>query len=184
MDMFNGRWGLILFTAIIVIVLNYAFLGAERFFSSDRFCTSCHSMSYPAQELGKSKHFGPLGIRPRCQDCHIPRGFFPRMRAHIEEGGRDTIGEILNGFGTKEKFDEKRAELAHISRVNLKKNGSSPCKTCHRAVHRPDEESGAAKKDAGIEAVTCIDCHQNLVHEKVPEENLLKGIKEGRIVLK
>ena len=31
---------------------------------------------------------------------------------------------------------------------------------------------------------SCIDCHQNLVHEEVPEEDIVEGMKQGKIVVK
>jgi hypothetical protein len=34
------------------------------------------------------------------------------------------------------------------------------------------------------EGATCIDCHQNLVHKKVPEHDLNASLAQGRPVLK
>ena len=34
------------------------------------------------------------------------------------------------------------------------------------------------------EGATCIDCHQNLVHKKVPEHDLNASLAQGKMVLK
>jgi len=66
-----------------------------------------------------------------------------------------------------------------------RKWNSSPCTyMCHRDPQPTSEDAEREHKKMKTEGATCIDCHQNLVHEEVPEEDLVQGKKEGRIVLK
>ena len=68
------HWIVMLYTAGGVLALGAAVFGGEALLSSTAFCTSCHSMSYPAAELRESDHFGAMGADPGCKDCHIPQG--------------------------------------------------------------------------------------------------------------
>lgn len=172
----------IIFTAAIVSFLIYAGVRTERHISSHAFCVSCHSMSYPEAETKKSTHYGRLGVNPTCKDCHLPPAFFKRVLAHLADGPKDFLGEYKYDLGTKEKFNALRAEFAHSARITLKKRDSSPCRACHKDPW-PTSEYGQSKHKLLREGkATCIDCHQNLVHEWVPEEDLNKGLIEGKIV--
>lgn len=177
-------WKAILGTAIVTLAVIFGAIGGDRFFSSDKFCLSCHSMSYVYKELKESPHFGALGLNPECQDCHLPPQFIQRMQSHIVDGTRGLIGEFKDNLSTVENFDKYRAKYAHNSRINIKKWDSSPCRTCHKASKPSGDKAKAEHKKMETEGVTCIDCHQNLVHKDVPKEDLLKGMAEGRIVLK
>jgi len=174
----------VVITAAIVCILIVVMVQGDRHISSYEFCVSCHSMSYPDAETRKSGHYGRLGVNPTCKDCHLPPTFFKRVLAHIVDGPKDFIGEFRYDLSTKEKFDEHRAEFAHTARMTLKRRNSSPCRHCHKDPW-PASEYGQSKHKLLREGkATCIDCHQNLVHEGVPEEDLDKGMKEGKIVLR
>lgn len=183
-DFFKNNWKVVAGTAIATFAVSFGTLGFERAFSTDKFCLSCHSMSYPDKELKESSHFGATGADPRCEDCHLPPQFFLRVESHVVDGLRGLIGETRHDLSTKEKFDERRAEYAHNARKNIRKWGSSPCKECHRNVRPSSEEAERDHERMKAEDVSCIDCHQNLVHEEVPEEDIVAGMREGRIVLK
>ncbi len=180
----RDNWKVIIGTAVVTLVVSFGTFGAERLFSSNKFCTSCHSMSYPNEELKESTHYGALGINPRCEDCHLPANFLLRVESHIIDGTRGLIGEFRHNLKTKEGFDEHRAEYAHNARVNLRKWDSSPCRDCHKNVKPSSEDAERKHRKMETEGATCIDCHQNLVHDEVPEEDIVKGMAEGRIVLK
>ncbi len=178
------KWMVIFGTAVVTLVITFGIVGGERFLSSTGFCLSCHSMSYVAEELKQSSHYGAQGIDPECQDCHLPPQFLKRVESHIVDGTRALIGELKHDLSTVENFDKYRAEYAHNARINIKKWDSSPCRTCHKAVKPSSDDAAKEHKKMETEKKTCIDCHQNLVHEQVPEEDLDKGMKEGKIVLK
>lgn len=179
-----GQWKLIGGSVLITVLLIFTVQGGERLLSTNTFCLSCHSMSYNNEELKESSHFSALGINPECQDCHLPPQFLLRVESHVVDGIRAIIGELKHDLSTKEAFDEHRAEYAHNARINIRKWDSSPCRRCHRAPDPSSDEAVTEHKRMETEGLTCIDCHQNLVHDYVPEEDLVKGIAEGRIVLK
>ncbi|MEK6792078.1 MAG: NapC/NirT family cytochrome c [Deltaproteobacteria bacterium] len=180
----KDRLLLVVATSAATLVFVWAVVSVERHISSYPFCVSCHSMTFPDAETRKSRHYGALGSNPECQDCHLPPEFLQRIKAHVFDGLKDSYGHFTMDLSTLEKFDSNRAELAHTARIRLKKSDSAPCRVCHKDP-RPDTEYGLGKHrlmEAG--RYTCIDCHQNLVHKAVPEEDLTKGMAQGRIVLK
>lgn len=180
-----GRnWKPIIVTAVITLAVSYGVVAMEKAFSTTGFCTSCHSMSYPYEELKKSTHYGVIGADPDCEDCHLPQDFLLRVETHVVDGTRELIAQLTHDYSTKERFDERRAEIAHHARLNLRKWDSSPCRVCHRNVRPSSEEAEREHKKLKTGEATCIDCHQNLVHEEVPEEDLPRSQREGRIVLK
>lgn len=158
-------------------------VGGEKLLSSNAACLSCHSMSYNAKELKESTHFGAVGVNPECQDCHLPPQFLKRVESHVVDGIRAVIGEMQHDLSTKEGFDKHRAQYAHNARMNLKKWDSASCRTCHKDPRPSSDEAAAQHKRMKTEGKTCIDCHQNLVHERVPEQDLDKSLALGRIVL-
>ncbi|MBI5970583.1 MAG: NapC/NirT family cytochrome c [Deltaproteobacteria bacterium] len=180
----KGRRITVAVTAIITLAAVYGVYRTERHISSYKFCTSCHSMTFPDAETKKSSHFGRLGIYPECKDCHLPPRFLQRIFTHLTEGVHDTIGNFKYDLNTKEKFDKHRAAFAHIARAAMKKTDSVNCRKCHKAPNPASDYGKMQHKKIGSSGTTCIDCHQNLVHEYVPEEDIAKGIEEGRIVLR
>jgi nitrate/TMAO reductase-like tetraheme cytochrome c subunit len=182
-----GRyWKVVVVTAVIAVFLTLGSLEAERYFSSTGFCVSCHSMSYVDDELKESTHFdSAIGSAPDCQDCHLPPQFYLRVESHIVDGIRAFIGEFKHDLSTKEEFDKYRADYAHNARMRLKQWNSSPCTAmCHKNPVPSSDEAEVEHRKMKTEGATCIDCHQNIVHEEVPEEDLVAGKREGRIVLK
>jgi len=170
--------------AVLALVLSFGVIGGEKYLSSDGACLACHSMSYNAKELRESSHYGALGVNPGCQDCHLPPNFFLRVESHVVDGARALIGEFNHDLSTKENFDKYRAEYAHNARINIKKWDSASCRACHKEPRPSSDEAALEHKKMKTEGKTCIDCHQNLVHEKVPVEDLDKGLVQGKIVLK
>lgn len=183
-EFLKESWRIVAVSGFIVLAINYGIIGADRYLSSYRFCTSCHSMDSPDKELRRSKHWGILGVNPECKDCHLHPEPLRRAKSHIVDGMRGFIGEFTHDLSTEEKFDVYRPEFAHTARVHLKEWNGSTCRRCHKDS-RPDTKEGIASHNRmKSEDVTCIDCHQNLVHKKVPEEDIAEGIKAGKIVLK
>ncbi|TAN61568.1 cytochrome C [bacterium] len=151
--------GIIVVIAVVVLAINYGVIVAERYFSSAKFCTSCHSMSYAYEALQKSAHYGPKGINPECRDCHFPPEFHKKIIVHVVTGLKDTISEINIGL-TKESYEKRKDELGAKARADIKAWNSSPCRACHKSP-APNSEFGKAahaKLQAG--EATCVDCHQ------------------------
>jgi nitrate/TMAO reductase-like tetraheme cytochrome c subunit len=185
LEIIKDQWKVIVVTAALTTFVIFFVWGGEKIFSSTTFCLSCHSMSYVNAELKDSGHYDTgIGPNPECQDCHLPPQFLLRVESHVVDGIRAVIGEFKHDLSTKEGFDEYRLEYAHNARMNLKKWNSSPCTVmCHRNPQPPGEAEEAHKK-METEGATCIDCHQNLVHDEVEEEDLDEGLRLGKIVLK
>jgi len=183
----KGSIGTLLTGALLGIVLVAVVFGGEAALSTEEFCTSCHSMTYPQTELKQSTHYGALGVNPSCKDCHIPQGienFHLAVATHAIDGARELYLELVNDYSTLEKFNERRLEMAHDARMNLKKWDSITCRTCHKKPAPPGESAQAEHKKMETEGATCIDCHQNLVHEEVPMTDLNASIAQGKLVLK
>lgn len=183
----KGAIGTLLTGALLGIVLVGVVFGGEAALSTDEFCTSCHSMTYPQEELKMSTHYGALGANPGCKDCHIPQGFknfHLAVYTHVVDGARELWLEMVNDYSTLEKFNERRLIMAHDARMNLKKWDSVTCRECHRDPDPPGEDAQAEHKKMETEGATCIDCHQNLVHEEAPMTDLDASIAEGEMVLK
>ena len=64
MGRLKDNWKLIVGSSIITLVIIFLAVGTDKYLGSDSFCLSCHSMSYNAQELKESTHFGALGVNP------------------------------------------------------------------------------------------------------------------------
>lgn len=179
--------GSLLIGAVLGIIMTAVVLAGEAAVSTNEFCTSCHSMSYPAKELKESSHYGALGANPGCKDCHIPQGlenFHLAVATHIVDGARELYLEFANDYSTLEKFNERRLIMAHDARMNLKKWDSITCRECHRNPQPPGDDAQAAHKKMETEGATCIDCHQNLVHKEVDETDLNASKSQGKMVVK
>lgn len=161
--------------------------GGESAISSTAFCTSCHSMSYPAKELRKSNHYGVMGADPDCRQCHIPRGLanFPRaVWIHVVDGARGLVREFTVDYSTRKKFNKRRLKLAQHVRMTLKGWDSVTCRACHRHPRPSAKSAKRAHKKMETEGATCIDCHQNLVHKAVEETDLDASLAQGRMVIR
>ena len=179
--------GTLLIGALLGVVMVAVVFGGEAAVSTDKFCTSCHSMTYPAAELKKSSHYGALGANPGCKDCHIPQGFenfHLALYTHAVDGARELYLEFAEDYSTLEKFNERRLIMAHDARMNLKKWDSVTCRECHRDPQPPGADAKAAHKKMETEGATCIDCHQNLVHKAVAETDLNASRTQKKMVLK
>ncbi len=177
----------ILLGAGLAVLLIGGVLGVETGLSTNAFCTSCHSMSYPYEELRKSSHYAALGADPGCKDCHIPQGlanFHLAVRTHIVDGARELYLELTQDYSTKKKFNARRLQMAHHARMNLKRWDSATCRACHANTRPPGKSAKAAHRKMQTEGATCIDCHQNLVHREVDETDLDASLAQGKMVLK
>ncbi len=179
--------GTLVIGTVLGIIMTAVLLAGEAAVSTNEFCTSCHSMTYPQTELNESSHYGALGANPGCKDCHIPQGLgnlHLAIQTHIVDGARELYLEFANDYSTLEKFNERRLIMAHDARMNLKKWNSITCRECHRNPQPPGEDAQAEHKKMETEGATCIDCHQNLVHKAVPETDLNASKSQGKLVLK
>ena len=190
-----GRWrrclgergGAFLLGGVVAVAAVAAVIGGEAALSSTAFCTSCHSMSYPAAELKKSTHYGALGADPGCKDCHVPQGlenFHWAVATHVVDGAREIVLELRHDYSDVAKFNARRLEMAHYARMNLKRWDSVTCRACHKDPRPPGQSARSAHDTMLTRGATCIDCHQNLVHKQVAETDLDASLAQGAMVLK
>lgn len=158
----------------------------DHFTSTEEFCTTCHSMELVAEPYRESVHYAPSsGVQASCGDCHVSVGVFAATWDHFL-GTKDLINQI---FGPD--YDDPVINVLHLpeaafaARKWFKATNSATCKRCHvqEAINgtRPDtllihQEDAKGK--------TCIDCHYNLVHRRVPDEKTFKRDKWNRMIEK
>jgi nitrate/TMAO reductase-like tetraheme cytochrome c subunit len=182
-----GKAGTLILGAALGIGAVVVVFGGEAAISRTEFCISCHSEIYPYEELKKSSHWGALGSDPGCKDCHVPQGFWNfhlAVETHVLDGVPFLIKEFTTDYSTVEKFDEHRPAAAYRARMKLKGWDSLTCRACHKNTRPPGKSAKAAHMKMETEGATCIDCHQNLVHKKVPEHDLNASLAQGQPVLK
>lgn len=150
------------------IIFTGAFVGGLKFAETDAFCTSCHEMRQPYQELTRSVHFSnQLGIQASCGNCHVPPTFLPGLWRHIQ-AYREVWGHMGGELNTPEKYEAHRAELAQKVWDELKANDSAECRSCHTpaamAFSKQPPEAASAHQSLVKNGMTCIDCHQGVAH--------------------
>jgi nitrate/TMAO reductase-like tetraheme cytochrome c subunit len=152
----------------------------DHFTSSAEFCTTCHSMKYAQQTYEQSVHFrSDSGVRAGCGDCHVSQGVFAATWDHAV-GTKDLIKQVL-GKVVGPDYDDPVVNALHLpesafaAREWFRKTDSATCERCHvlPAIlgKRPDTVQIHSEDARGR---TCVDCHYNLVHRKVPDEKTFK----------
>ncbi|MGA9027184.1 MAG: NapC/NirT family cytochrome c [Steroidobacteraceae bacterium] len=144
------------------------FFGGLQYASTETFCTSCHEMNTPYQELTHSVHYSnEFGVRASCADCHVPPAFVPGLMRHaaavVEVWGHAT-GEL----DTPAKFESHRLELAQKVWKELGANDSAECRSCHTpaamAFAKQPAAAASAHQSLAKNGTTCIDCHRGMAH--------------------
>jgi cytochrome c-type protein NapC len=141
--------------------------------NSTEFCTSCHSMQWNYDELKETVHWeNGSGVHAGCADCHVPKEFWPKLRAKII-ASKDVWHEIIGTIDTPEKYEARRWEMASRVWKQMKETDSRECRNCHSFDHMDlSEQSRSARKkhdSATDKGNTCIDCHKGIAHEE-PDE--------------
>lgn len=137
------------------------------------FCTSCHEMRNTVYvEYKETIHYANRsGVRATCADCHVPKEWFYKMKRKVEATG-ELYGKIMGSIDTKEKFEAKRAALAHNVWKRMKETDSLECRNCHSSEgmspEKQSEKAQARHTKGKAEGKTCIDCHFGIAH-KEPE---------------
>ncbi|MEL0586301.1 MAG: NapC/NirT family cytochrome c [Candidatus Thiodiazotropha sp. (ex. Lucinoma kazani)] len=148
----------------------------DQLTSSEAFCTTCHSMELAAESYRQSTHYNPVsGVRASCGDCHVSEGVFAATWDHFL-GGKDLFSQI---FGPD--YDDPVVNVLHLpdaafaARKWFKSKHSVTCKRCHvlEAIQGKRADTNAIHREETT-GKSCIDCHINLVHRKVPDEKTFK----------
>lgn len=141
-------------------------------FSSERFCTSCHTMRETVfREYQESKHYQTAtGVRASCSNCHVSKRLLPALWDHFL-GSRMLITELTRDPSKPEWFEARRAAVAEGVRLQMLGDNSKNCRTCHvMAAIQPTKNRGQAQHREAVAKgnSNCIACHYNLVHKEVP----------------
>ncbi len=139
--------------------------------NTEAFCTGCHEMENNVyQELKSTIHYtNRSGVRATCPDCHVPHEWTNKI-ARKMQASKEVWGKIFGTISTREKFLDKRLELAQHEWSRLKANNSLECRNCHdldymdfTAQSARAEQSHSTFLASGEK--TCIDCHKGIAHE-------------------
>lgn len=138
--------------------------------NTETFCISCHEMRNNVYaELQPTIHYtNRSGVRATCPDCHVPHNWTDKI-ARKTQASKEVWGKLFGTISTREKFLDKRLELAQHEWTRLKANDSLECRNCHnfasmdftrqskRATERHSTALATGEK-------TCIDCHKGIAH--------------------
>ncbi|MDE2150200.1 MAG: NapC/NirT family cytochrome c [Gammaproteobacteria bacterium] len=159
-----------IFTFIVGVGFTGGFLGGLKYFETETFCTTCHEMQTPLQQLRQSVHgSNAYGIRATCSDCHVPPEFLPGVLRHIE-ASMEVWGHLIGKIDTPAKFERHKLEMARAVWRELKANDSAECRRCHSyAAMALDKQGPIAAKRHSTDYLaktgkTCIDCHKGVAH--------------------
>jgi cytochrome c-type protein NapC len=147
-----------------------AFNTALEFANTETFCTGCHEMRENVYaELQRTIHYtNRSGVRAKCSDCHVPHDWTNKI-ARKMQASKEVWGKIFGTIDTREKFVDKRLELARHEWARMKANDSLECRNCHGTDFMDfTRQSPRAAFMHGRYLVpgerTCIDCHKGIAH--------------------
>ncbi len=138
--------------------------------STTEFCISCHEMeAFVLPEVAKGSHWNNAsGVRAECQDCHVPKEYFPKMAVKINAGLVELPAHFMGKISTQEKYDAYRPTMAHRVWDNMKANDSRECRNCHTWEAMSEESQSRPAwmlhQRAQEQGQTCIDCHDGVSH--------------------
>ena len=144
--------------------------------NTEAFCTSCHEMRDNVfVELQPTIHYtNRSGVRATCPDCHVPHNWTSKI-ARKMQASKEVWGTIFGTINTREKFLDKRLELAQREWTRLKTNNSLECRNCHNLASmdftrqsKRALELHSTQLASGVK--TCIDCHKGIAH-RLPDIN-------------
>ncbi len=167
--------GALLVAGFVVGVLFWGgFNWALELTNTESFCISCHEMedNVYAEYQGSIHQNNGSGVRATCPDCHVPNDWGPKVVRKIK-ASKELYGHfITRSIWTREKFQEKRLDLARNEWRRMKSTDSKECRNCHSFEFMDftlqENRAGQNHQKALDEGKTCIDCHQGIAH-KLPE---------------
>jgi cytochrome c-type protein NapC len=155
---------------------------ALEFSSTEQFCIGCHEMrSNVYQEIQPTIHFtNRSGVRAKCSDCHVPKDWTHKM-ARKMQASKEVWGWIFGTINTREKFLDKRLELAQREWARFKANDSLECRNCHEFASMDFTRQSKRAADAHSTSLasrekTCIDCHKGIAH-RLPDMQKASDLK-------
>jgi cytochrome c-type protein NapC len=148
--------------------------------NTEKFCTSCHEMRDNVfAELKSTIHFSNRsGVRASCPDCHVPHNWTDKI-ARKMQASKEVWGHLFGFIDTRDKFVDKRLELALHEWARFKANDSLECRNCHSAGSMDITKQSPRASDAHQRFLftgekTCIDCHKGIAH-RLPDMRGVPG---------
>lgn len=166
---FGTTLGAAVFFMVAGVVYWGGFNTAMEATNNMEFCISCHEMRDNVYaEYKNSTHYkNRSGVRATCANCHVPDEWQHKVVRKIR-ATNELFHSIIGSIGTKEKFAEKRLELAESVWETMKKNDSHECRNCHHfeamEPNKQDTRAALVHKSAQERKMTCIDCHKGIAH--------------------
>ena len=144
---------------------------AMEFTNTETFCTGCHEMKANVlAELKRTVHYSNRsGVRAKCSDCHVPHSWTSKVARKIQ-ASKEVWGHLFGTISTREKFVNKRLELANREWARMKANDSLECRNCHSEESMDFTRQSIRAADAHKRFLvngdsTCIDCHKGVAHQ-------------------
>ncbi|MDO9600479.1 MAG: NapC/NirT family cytochrome c [Azoarcus sp.] len=163
--------GLLLVGFVVGVFFWGGFNTAMEATNTESFCISCHEMENNVyQEYKETIHYtNRTGVRAVCSDCHVPKDWTHKMIRKVQ-ASREVWGKITGSIDTREKFEDKRLQLARNEWARMKASDSRECRNCHSLESMNSElQKQRARKQhemAREDNMTCIDCHKGIAHHK------------------
>ena len=139
--------------------------------NTEAFCTGCHEMRANVfVELQPTIHYtNRSGVRATCPDCHVPHNWTDKI-ARKMQASKEVWGNIFGTINSREKFLNKRLELAQHEWSRLKANNSLECRNCHNlnSMDFTRQSKRAMEMHSTLLVKgekTCIDCHKGIAHQ-------------------
>ena len=120
-------------------------------------------------ELKPTIHYtNRSGVRATCPDCHVPHDWTDKI-ARKMQASKEVWGKIFGTINTREKFLDKRLELASTNGRGCKANDSLECRNCHSSDSwtspgRASAPPSMHQRSSFTGEKTCIDCHKGIAH--------------------
>ena len=147
-----------------------AFNTAMEFTNTEAFCTGCHEMRDNVfAELKSTIHYtNRSGVRAKCSNCHVPHDWTAKM-ARKMQASKVVWGKVFGTINTREKFQDKRLELAQHEWARFKANDSLECRNCHDYDYMDFTRQSVRAQNMhstylASKEKTCIDCHKGIAH--------------------
>ena len=180
-----------LFSAVVIAIVMIGAVAAfepvtRALVAQDAVCFSCHEeWEYNATSKVLWDGFKPLtrphkatkkGGQASCVSCHSPEGMLGSVYIYTH------FLTLTDFFGRLHEFLWQRqqgpwfppaARRAYVVRDGFMENDSTPCRTCHIESKIKPKRKGGQKAHAYAlkNKETCIECHDNLVHQAVPSRD-------------
>ena len=152
---------LIIVTFIVTIVFVSSLDFGLNKTNTTEFCIGCHEMEIVYEEYKLTNHFNnKKGIRPGCNDCHVPKNYPDKLFAKIFTGGKDVIMHMVGVDMQADKLN-----MAHNVWKYMKGRNSRECKNCHNEII---DGTNHSEPDSN-----CITCHMrgsNIAHKRPWED--------------